>query len=151
MIAVLLSLLAQAADPPPVRPVEHWEPWLSWACLVSAGEGKPWVINGVVARRNDPGEPIEFRRHERALRVLRDDSGELAGRQARSPLFVARPEGFWAYFPNPGKDGSRRFLTLNVKRPGGPGTVQLFQGKVGGAPYATGDCATRLDQQKAKS
>jgi hypothetical protein len=151
--ALLAAALLQAPAPPAARPAEVWEPWLSWACMVQAPKGKPFVINGIVARRNEPDHPVEYMRHERALRVLRDDSGVLAGLQARSPLFVVRPTEFWAIFYRSEGGTARRQgrMTLKVPQTGGRGSADLFKEKPGTKPYATGPCVSRVEPQKAKS
>ena len=155
MIGAILPLLMQAAAPAPsARPAEHWEPWLTWACIVREGKRSPYVLNGVIARREDPDRPEPGMRLERALRVLRDDSKMLAGRQARSPLFVVRRPGeFWAaFYDRKGeKPGGTRMLFLKSRDGGGAGTVELTAGPAGSKPYARGQCLTRLVGPEAKS
>jgi hypothetical protein len=152
MISHLAGTFLQASAPAAARPPEVWEPWLSWACMAREAKGKPFVLNGVVARRNEPDHPIEHMRHERAVRVLRDDSGVFAGLQARSPLFVVRPTEFWAIFHRAEgrkahKQGS---MTLKVPQTGGRGSVDLYRDGGGDKPYATGLCVSRVEPQKAK-
>jgi hypothetical protein len=153
MSPILAAALLQSSAPAAPRAAELWEPWLSWGCMVREAKGKPFVVNGVVARRNEPDHPIDFKRHERALRVMRDDSGTFAGLQARSPLFVVRPDQFWATFfsDSAAAKSKQRSLTLKVPQTGGRGSIELFQGEPGGKPYATGTCLSRLEPRKAQS
>ena len=150
---ILAAALIQASAPAAGRPAEVWEPWLSWACMAREAKGKPFVLNGVVARRNEPNHPVEHMRRERALRVLRDDSGAFAGLQARSPLFVVRRTEFWAIFyrNEAGKAHKQGSMTLKVPQTGGRGSVDLFRDGDAAKPYATGPCVSRLEPQKAKS
>ena len=71
MIGVLLAVGAQVV----VKPAEVWEPRVSWGCVVSKEGEKPFVLNGIIAQRNEPNNPNVHQRFERALRVVRDDSG----------------------------------------------------------------------------
>jgi hypothetical protein len=147
--AALLQASAATSAP---RPAEVWEPWLTWGCLVREPKGKPFVVNGVVARRNEPNHPIDYLRHERALRVLRDDSGTFTGLQARAPLFVVRPTEFWAIFyrNEAGAAHQQGRMTLKVPQMGGRGSADLFRAGAGTKPYATGPCVSRVEPQKAK-
>jgi hypothetical protein len=122
---------------------------MSWGCQMRSGKGAPYVLNGIIARRNEPTHRVEHMRHERALRVLRDDSGTLSNQQARSPLFVVRPGAFWATFfdrTESGATGTQRMLILKVKTPGGAGSAELFAGRAS-KPSAKGKCITRLEQR----
>jgi hypothetical protein len=150
---ILTAALLQASTPDAPRQAEVWEPWLIWGCMIRAPKGKPFVVNGVVARRNEPNHPIDYLRHERALRVLRDDSGTFSGLQARSPLFVVRPTEFWAIFYRNEAGVARRqgSMTLKIPQTGGRGSADLFKAGADTKPYATGPCVSRVEPQKAKS
>ena len=143
MIAAMLTAMAMQG----AAAAEVWEPRITWGCAVSSGGAKPFVVNGVIAQRNEPGHVNVHRRFERALRVLRDDSKAFSGLQARSPMFVVHPKQYWAYFK--GADGvafgpGTRSIVLDKDAAGRPTRINLFAGGAPTAkPYATGPCVSR--------
>ena len=143
---MILAILAAVQGAPPALS-EVWEPRLSWGCVVSPGKN-PLVVNGVIAQRNQPELPNQHARFERALRVVRDDTGNFAGLQARSPMFVVHPKQFWAFFK--GADGklfgpSSRSIILNKDKAGRPVSIELYnRGDADAKPFAKGDCISRV-------
>ena len=140
MIALLLAAV-QAAAPPSA---EVWEPRYSWGCLVSDGKNKPFVVNGIIAQRNEPAHPNVHQRFQRALRVVRDDSGTLGGRQARPPMFVVHPKQYWAMFAS--SDGTlsgpgARSIILDKDSAHRPTGIKLLAGD---KPIASGRCVSRV-------
>ena len=144
MIALILMAAVQSNAAPAK---EVWEPRYSWGCVVSEGN-KPVVINGVIAQRNEPDLPNVHQRFQRALRVVRDDTGKFAGRQARPPMFVVHPKQYWAFFK--GSDGKafgpgNMSVILDKDASGRPVSIELYdRGEPGAKPYAKGRCISRV-------
>ena len=142
----MLALLVAAQIP--ASPVaEVWEPRISWGCVVSEGKGAAYVVNGVIAQRNEPANPNPHRRFETALRIVRDDSGAFAGLQARSPMFVVHPKAYWAFFASAnGKPfgPAGRSIVLDKDAAQQPVKISLIgSGGKDAKPYATGRCISK--------
>ena len=142
MIALVLALAPLAAAAP--SPAEVWEPRMSWGCVVREGKNKPFVVNGIIAQRNEPAHPNVHQRFQRALRVIRDDSGALGGRQARPPMFVVHPKQYWANFAAP--DGKltgpgARSIILDKDAAQRPTGIKLVAGD---QAFASGRCVSRV-------
>ena len=140
----MIAFLLAAAQAPAAPAAEIWEPRLSWGCVVREGKNKPFVVNGFIAQRNEPSHPNVHLRFQRSLRVVRDDSGAFAGRQARPPMFVVHPKQYWAFFA--GADGKlagpgARSIILDKDAARRPVRIQLVAGD---KPYASGDCVSRV-------
>jgi len=142
MLALLAVVQGAALQQP-----EVWEPRFSWGCVVSSGK-KPLVVNGVIAQRNQPDLANKHARFERALRIVRDDTGLFSGQQARWPAFVIHSRQYWAFFK--GADGKTfgpegRSIILNKDKAGRPLTIELYdRGGATAKPFARGDCISRV-------